>query len=437
MPIIPFLWETHGDNMKAKLKIDPKKNTIICGDNLKWLKYVPNESVDVCYIDPPYFSNANYQKIWGNGWEVTSFGDMFSGGMNQYIEWMTPRIKEIHKKLKPTGTIFLHCDWHANHRLRLLLDEVFGETNFINEIIWSYKTGGMSKRWLGRKHDTIYFYSKTSDYKFNLRKEKSYLQHKYGFSNVEIFEDDKGPYTLVGMRDCFDIAALRGNQPEVIGYKTQKPEELISRLIDISTDKGDTVLDCFSGGFTTAKVCADLNRKFICGDVSPVACKIGAKRLNQAKFYDYHLKGMPQTEEEFRAMDGHQFAESICEFMGWTCNPTKSNDKGIDGWDGNGNPVQIKNQKSKTGEKDLRNFLGTLIAAKKEFGIFVAWDFVEGRNGANEFVLKKPNGVTIELRTCRELIGDLLISNEKRAEIEDFYNKHEPESWKKNPKKSA
>lgn len=251
-------------------------NIIFQGDCLYWLPLIKDSTVDMCYIDPPYNTGRNdlgYFDAWPSN--------------SSYIEWMTPRIKEIHKKLKPTGTIFLHCDWHANHRLRLLLDEVFGETNFINEIIWSYKTGGMSKRWLGRKHDTIYFYSKTSNYKFNLRKEKSYLQHKYGFSNVEIFEDDKGPYTLVGMRDCFDIAALRGNQPEVIGYKTQKPEELISRLIDISTDKGDTVLDCFSGGFTTAKVCADLNRKFICGDVSPVACKIGEKRLNRANFYDY------------------------------------------------------------------------------------------------------------------------------------------------------
>jgi hypothetical protein len=102
---------------------------------LEWLNWIPDESVQTCYIDPPFFSNANYEKIWGNGWEVASFKDRFAGGIEHYIAWIKERIILIHKKLKKTGVIFLHCDWHASHRLRVLLDEVFGEENFVNEIV--------------------------------------------------------------------------------------------------------------------------------------------------------------------------------------------------------------------------------------------------------------------------------------------------------------
>lgn len=161
-------------------------------------------------------------------------------------------------------------------------------------------------------------------------------------------------------------------------------------------------MDCFAGGFTTAEVCIETKRRFICGDVSPVACKLGMKRLNEAGHFDYIHKNMPQTVAEFREMNGHVFAESICELMGWTCNPKKSNDKGIDGWDGNKNPIQIKNQKAKTGEKDLRYFLGSLQETKSKTGIFVAWDFTPD---AVEFASKMRKEADIQLRKCRDWSG--------------------------------
>ena len=131
------------------------------------------------------------------------------------------------------------------------MDALFGWRNFVNEVLWLYKTGGMSKRWFGRKHDNILFYAKGREYVFNPQREKSYLSHKYGFSNVKILQDGQGIYTMVGMRDYWDIPALRGNQPETVGYPTQKPVALYERIISASSNNGDIVLDPFAGCATT------------------------------------------------------------------------------------------------------------------------------------------------------------------------------------------
>ena len=435
------------------MKIDTNKNTVVCGDNLEWLNWMADESVDLCYIDPPFFSNATYEKVWGNGWEVASFGDRFAGGINHYIEWMRPRIKLIHQKLKPTGSIFLHCDYHASHRLRVLLDEEFKD-NFLNEIIWSYGAKATpQENYFPKKHDSIFWYKKGSTYTYNpiiveyaeasLRERAS--RYKYS--------DKDGQYRLTTRRrtngekyrakvylqkgvsevDVWDLPIINATAKERIGYRTQKPEALIKRIIECASNKGGVVLDCFAGGFTTAKVCADLNRTFICGDVSPVACKIGAKRLNKHGFLNYEIKGMYQTEEEFRNMNPHEFADMLCDLMGWKPNPKKIGDGGIDGWDGNGNPVQIKNWRKKAGAHDLRDFKGALEHHKT--GIFVNWDFVEGKTGVYEYVQEQKNkhGINIEVRKCAELIGDLLIANEKRQQIETFYSEKLPEEWKEVP----
>ncbi len=173
----------------------------------------------------------------------------------------------------------MHLDWHAAHYVKVEMDKIFGYKNFVNEIVWFYKTGGMSKRWLGRKHDVILVYSKGPSYKFIPAKEKSYLMHKYGFSNVKIEQDEGGYYTWVGMRDVWDVPALRGNQPEAIGYPTQKPESLIERIINLATTPGDTVADFFVGGGSTPAVAQRLERQWIACDISRVAVSITADRV--------------------------------------------------------------------------------------------------------------------------------------------------------------
>jgi len=117
--------------------------------------------VDLVYLDPPFFSNRNYEVIWGDEAEVRSFLDRWSGGIEVYIDWMRDRILELHRVLAPTGSLYLHCDWHASHYLKTMIDEVFGYRNFQNEIVWYYRGGGVSKfRW-GRRHDVLLYYTKS------------------------------------------------------------------------------------------------------------------------------------------------------------------------------------------------------------------------------------------------------------------------------------
>ncbi len=251
-------------------------NKIYLGNNLEWLNEIPDESIDMCYIDPPFFTQ---RQLIDNKTKI-SFNDKFDSSVD-YIEWMRPRIELIHKKLKKTGSIFLHCDWHASHRLRCLLDDIFGEENFVNEIIWCYKSGGASKKYFSNKHDTIFFYSKSNNYYFEPIKEKSYMQKGAGDNpNQKYYTDDVGKYTLVYMKDYWvDIGMLATSSFERLGYPTQKPEKLLERIIKSSTKEGDIVLDCFGGSGTTAFVAKKLNRNFITGDISQQAVDIITQRL--------------------------------------------------------------------------------------------------------------------------------------------------------------
>lgn len=122
-------------------------NKLILGDNLEILKQIDSESIDLIYLDPPFFSNRNYEVIWGDEGEVRSFKDRWSGGMDHYIAWLKERVEQMHRALKSTGSIFLHCDWHANAYIRVdILDKIFGYQNFNSEIIWQRTTNtGSSK----------------------------------------------------------------------------------------------------------------------------------------------------------------------------------------------------------------------------------------------------------------------------------------------------
>jgi DNA modification methylase len=133
-------------------------------DNLQRLRLIPDQSVDLVYLDPPFFSNRSYEVIWGDEAEVRSFEDRWAGGIQYYIGWMQERMVELHRVLKDTGSLYLHCDWHASHYLKVMMDEkIFGSSNFVNEIVWR-RTGAHNKRGrYGPIHDTILFYKKGPD----------------------------------------------------------------------------------------------------------------------------------------------------------------------------------------------------------------------------------------------------------------------------------
>ena len=394
-------------------------NKLILGDNLEILKTIESDTIDLIYLDPPFFSNRNYEIIWGDAGEVRSFQDRWAGGMSHYIDWLKERVEQMHRILKPTGSIFLHCDWHANSYIRVnILDDIFGSQNFRNEIVWSYKTGGASKRVFARKHDIIYFYSKNENYIFNPQKEKSYMMYKYGFkkSDFQIDKETGLQYSMVYSRDVLEIPSVGSATSERIGYPTQKPEALLERIIKCATNEGDIVLDPFAGGGTTVAVADRLNRKWIGIDQSVQAVKVTELRLGkqqgifsspftvQLHKYDY---------DTLRYSDAFEFENWIVQQFGGISQNKKGGDKGVDGKSADGTPIQVK-RSDNIGVNIVKNFSvsakqydkSTFIKnqeAKKPVGYIIAFSF--GRGAVEEVSrLKLSENIIIELVTVDKIV---------------------------------
>lgn len=285
--------------------------TLYHGDNLDFLRGMNSETVHLIATDPPFNKSrdfhatpdsvaqgARFQDRWSwrddihdewlieiqrdypEVWSViTNAKQVYGDDMAAYLCWLGVRLLEMHRILREDGSIYLHIDHTAHAYVKTLMDAIFDFRNFRNEIIWYYKTGGVSRRWFGRKHDTILFYTKSDEYRFTQQREKSYLSHRYGFSNVNIEEDEQGFFTMVAMRDVWDIPALRGNQPEYKGYPTQKPLALYERIILASSVEGETVLDPFCGCATTPIAAERLGRQWVGIDIWDGAIQVVRKRM--------------------------------------------------------------------------------------------------------------------------------------------------------------
>jgi len=222
-------------------------NKLILGDNLEILKTLESESVDLIYLDPPFFSNRNYEVIWGDAGEIRSFQDRWSGGIDHYIAWLKERVEQMHRILKPTGSIFLHCDWHANAYIRvLILDKIFGINNFRNEIVWKRAETvkgnfGQGKKALDYNTDTIFYYSKNSESNF-IQPFKDY-KDEYIEQFYKYQEKDGRKYRLISM--IGPGGASKGNPfYEFLGvskywrYSEKKMKELFEQGLIIQTKEG-------------------------------------------------------------------------------------------------------------------------------------------------------------------------------------------------------
>ena len=256
-------------------------NRLFWGDNLHVMRQLPSQSIDLIYIDPPFFSGQQYNVLFGDQNELRSFIDIWEGGLPGYLIWLNARLYEMKRLLRSNGSIYVHLDWHAAHYVKQEMDKIFGYENFRNEVIWCYKSGGASKKYFSRKHDNIICYQKSNKCYFDQQKEKSYNREfkPYRFKGVEEFEDEIGWYTLVGMKDYWEIDMVGRTSSERIGYPTQKPEELIERIIIASSKEGEVVADFFCGGGTTPVVAQRLGRKWIACDQSRVAVAITVDRV--------------------------------------------------------------------------------------------------------------------------------------------------------------
>ena len=260
--------------MNVTTKETMNSQTFQRGDVLSVCAKLSAASFHLVYADPPYFSG----KIRSKQASPHHYDDRWDS-LEDYLEWLERTIAAQHRLLAPSGVFVLHLDWRAVHYAKVRCDAIFGYDNFINEIVWSYRTGGLTRRALARKHDTLLAYGRSADYTFHPQLEKSYLAHDYGFSNITLERDERGTYRMANMRDVWDIPALRGNQPEATDYPTQKPVALLWRLIELFSSPNDLVGDFFCGSGTTAVAAQSAGRRFFTSDRNPAALRIARKRV--------------------------------------------------------------------------------------------------------------------------------------------------------------
>lgn len=430
-----------------------KPFTIYCGDNLKMLNEIPDESVDLIYIDPPFNSNRNYEVFWGDVSEKRAFNDRF-GDARAYIDYMRPRTKELYRVLKKTGSFYYHCDWHASHYVKVMLDDIFGANYFQTEIIWKRTSAHSDSKTFGNSHDTIFFYTKSDKFYFNKVYEpysEEYLKrfknsdsngrkwmddnltakglsgggYEYEYKGAKslwrcpidtmkkLDEENRLHFTRTGgirlkryldeqkglpLQSVWDnISPINSQSKEKLGYPTQKPLELLERILNASSTKDDLVLDAFCGCGTTLVAAQKLGRKWIGIDISPTACRVMAQRLwdifklDEGK--DFQLSDLPHTEEELRRIPPFEFENWAVIALGGIPNKAKVNDFGIDGklypvdlekkkktgTDLFGDsdiyyPIQVK-QKDKAGRPDIDSFESAIRRDGRRKGYFISFDF--------------------------------------------------------------
>ena len=268
------------------------RNAVALTDNVTYMAHlVKNQGmagkIQLIYVDPPFFSKGKYQASVRINSELAgksdiiktgAYDDRWGGDISKYIEMLTTRLFFMRDLLTETGCIWVHLDWHVVHYAKVILDEILGEDNFVNEIIWTYKSGGANKRSFAKKHDTLLFYAKSGSYYFNALKEKSYNRgyKPYRFKGVEEFVDERGWYTLVNMKDVWNIDMVGRTSSERNGYATQKPEKLLERIIEACSREGDICADFFAGSGTLGAVCHRLGRRWLMCDAGSLsaACQI-------------------------------------------------------------------------------------------------------------------------------------------------------------------
>ena len=259
-------------------------------DNLTVMRGLPENFIDLIYMDPPFFTGKERKAKSRIRASEDSFEDTWKSDIEGYIEWLKPRLVETRRLLNSTGLVYLHLDWHAVHYVKVEMDRIFGYDRFINEIIWRYRTGGLSHNMFARKHDTILVYSKTSKFKIEPWKEKAYTKSRYrkagvvnyGSGEAEFFTDSRGVYNIVNASDVWEIPYINSQAKERVGYPSQKPELLLERIIVSSTRPGEMVADFFCGSGTTGVVAQRLGRRWILADKSRDAVEVSRFRLMDA-----------------------------------------------------------------------------------------------------------------------------------------------------------
>lgn len=411
-------------------------NRLYFGDNLAMLRdHVEAASVDLIYLDPPFNSDANYNVIFrdqnlppseaqaeafrdtwkwdkpaaeayadvmehgGGIAEVLSSlrGWLGTNGLMAYLSMMSVRLIEMHVALKPSGSLFLHCDPTASHYLKIILDALFGHRSFQNEVVWSYRRWPTQARRFQRMHDTILFYAKEpGENKFHTlfqeptesskkrwkgkKQQASFFDDGSRRPGQELEEDSDG----VPLNDVWNIPIIAPVAKERIGYPTQKPLSLLEKIIEATTDRGDTVLDPFCGCGTTVEAAQKLGRKWIGIDVTHYAVSLIEERLKRAHAppKSYEVFGRPndlQGAKELAKRDRHQFQWWANWLLGAQSYKTQNRgaDGGVDGkiFFANGpygtGKIVISVKSGGVSVKDVRELEGVLTDQSAHMGVFI------------------------------------------------------------------
>lgn len=477
---------------------------IYCGDCLDRLKGLPDQCIDLIYIDPPFNSNRDYEVFWGETKEKRGFEDRHAS-TQAYLEFMRPRCVELSRVLKHTGTFYFHCDWHANAYVRVMLDDIFGQNNFQSEVIWRRNMAkGLAFKAFPRNHDTIYSYvggpkftwnAPTIPYEADNLDEKTAKKYSQRDSDGRRYQltsllnpNPNRPnltYEFLGVRRVWrwtrermeaayqsglvvqprpaavprlkryldeqegrplddvwtDIPPLNSQATERLGYPTQKPKELLKRIIEASSNPNDVILDAFCGCGTALHAAEELGRQWIGIDISPTACRVMAKRLrNECRLAEnedlwragrraFVVRDLPWTPERLRKIPPFEFENWAVIALGGIPNKAKVGDMGIDGrlfpasaaprredFDGapqisldvreNWYPIQVK-QRDRVGRPDIDKFEAVLMREDRPKGFFVSFGYTSDAESEIDRFFRSTGRVIIPF-TVSEILNEQL-----------------------------
>ena len=265
-------------------------NKIIFGDNLPILKSTASESIDLIYIDPPFNTgkvqertqiktvkddNGDRKGFQGRSYRTVNIGNKaYKDLFDDYLAFLEPRLLEAYRILKPNGSLYFHIDYREVHYCKVLLDQIFGRDAFLNEIIWAYDYGGRTRKKWPPKHDNILWYARDpKNYTYNVEEIERIPYMAPGLVGKEKADRGKLP------TDTWWHTIVATNSREKTGYPTQKPEGILRRIIQASSNRGDTVMDFFAGSGTVGAVCLELGRQFLLIDNNPQSIEVMSKRF--------------------------------------------------------------------------------------------------------------------------------------------------------------
>lgn len=291
--------------------------------------------IDLIYIDPPFATGADFSfhaEVGDSGEEIykersvieeKAYRDTWGRGFDSYMEMMYQRLVVMKELLSEKGSIYLHCDPTASHKIKLVMDGVFSSGNYNNEIIWGYRTQGVSKKWWPRKHDVLLFYSRRDNFVFHPQIERQFYSKPFRHTKID---EDGRHYIDTYLRDVWDHDETRpriSQSPERTGYPTQKPESLLERIIKASSNEGDLVADFFCGSGTTMVTAEKLGRRWIGCDLGRYGIHVSRKRmldienckpfevLNLGKYERQYWQGITFGEEKTKS----QSEQSLYEYL--------------------------------------------------------------------------------------------------------------------------